>query len=52
MQIRNVVFARRPGTQHTFPVQARVLEIYKECQIQACDVQIADHLRNVRLGKA
>lgn len=52
MKIRFVVFARTLGTQHAFPFQSRILEIYEKGQVQASDVQIADHLRNMRVGEA
>src|SRR6266487_4441910 len=52
MKVRVVVFARSLWTQYAFPFQSRILEIYEKGQVQARDVQIPNHLRNMRIGEA
>jgi len=51
MKIGNVVFAGLLRAHDSFPFQTRVFEIKQQSQIQPCDIEIAEHLRYVRVSE-
>jgi hypothetical protein len=51
LKVGDIVVALRLLSHDAFPIQARVLEVKQESELQARDVQVSEHLRNVRFGK-
>ena len=51
LKIRDIWFGRSWSSHNALPIQASVFEVEEERKFQAGDVQISDHLRDVRLGE-
>src|SRR5204863_2381666 len=51
LEIRGAGFVNFLLPHHSLPFEARIFEIEEERKLQFGDVQISDHLRDVRLGE-
>lgn len=39
------------SVDHPLPLQFRVLKVEKQCELEICDVEIPEHLGNMRIGE-
>ena len=51
LEVREIWFGRFLSSHYALPFEANVLEVKEECEIESGNVQVSDHLCDVRVGK-